>query len=128
MEEVQDFEYANTESINSELVDTITGTPVVDGVQLPCEHMFSRSSVMQWLATHDTCPTCRTAVHVRDLKPICRLAKNLLDDLLVRPDLWCARDGGLRCLSKLSEIETVIFIIAFLNVFKLQSVLSRFSL
>ena len=92
----EEYEY-NTESINSELVDTITGTPVVDGVQLPCEHMFSRSSVMQWLATHDTCPTCRTAVHVRDLKPICRLAKNLLDDLLVRPDLWCARDGGVCC-------------------------------
>ena len=77
------YEYASAGSIDGDLVDAITAQPIVDGVQLPCEHMFSRRSLLQWLATHHACPVCRTPAASSDLKPVFRFFKNKLDELLV---------------------------------------------
>ena len=82
-EEDHAYEYANTDIIEVDLIDAITAQPIVDGVQLPCEHMFSRRSLLQWLATHHACPVCRTRATARDLKPVIRFVKNKLDELLV---------------------------------------------
>ena len=77
------YEYANVDSIEIDLIDAITAQPIVDGVQLPCEHMFSRRSLLQWLATNHVCPVCRSPAAASDLKPVVRFAKNKLDELLV---------------------------------------------
>ena len=82
------YEYVNADSIDSDLIDAITAQPIVDGVQLPaCEHMFSRRSLLQWLATHRACPVCRTQATASDLKPVVRFARNKLDELLVWHEL-----------------------------------------
>ena len=79
------YEYVNADSVDSEFIDAITTQPIVDGVQLPCEHMFSRRSLLQWLATHVACPVCRTPAAPSDLKSVMRFVKNKLDELLVCP-------------------------------------------
>ena len=79
------YEYVNADSLDSEFIDAITVQPIVDGVQLPCEHMFSRRSLLQCLAAHHACPVCRTPAAPSDLKPLFRFAKNKLDELLVCP-------------------------------------------
>ena len=78
------YQYADLDSIDKGLIDTITTLPLVDGVQLPCEHMFSRLGLLQWLATHNSCPTCRTPTWEKDVKHIILFVKDKLDDLLVR--------------------------------------------
>lgn len=79
-------EYTYTEGtiIHNELMDAISKQPIVDGVELPCEHMFSRLVLQQWLATHRSCPVCRTHSTKNDLKPVPRSVRNMLDDLSVR--------------------------------------------
>ena len=79
------FEYVNADTIEVDLIDAITAQPIVDGVQLPCEHMFSRRSLLQCLATHRACPVCRTPAAPSDLKSVMRFVKNKLDELLVCP-------------------------------------------
>ena len=87
------YEYANAGGIDGDLVDAITAQPIVDGVQLPCEHMFSRRSLLQWLAKNHSCPTCRVRVRVRDVKPVVRFAKNKLDEILVRNFCYCFHES-----------------------------------
>jgi len=77
------YDYSNAGIIDSDLIDAITAQPIVDGVQLPCEHMFSRRSLLQCLATHHACPVCRKPAEASDVKPVMRYFKNKLDELLV---------------------------------------------
>ena len=86
-EENHVYEYANADTIDIDLIDAITAQPIVDGVQLSCGHMFSRRSILQWLATHHACPVCRTPAAASDLKLVVRFARNKLDELLVCHDL-----------------------------------------
>ena len=83
------FEYVNADTIEVDVIDAITAQPIVDGVQLPCEHMFSRRSLLQCLATNHACPVCRTPAAPSDSKSIMRIFKNKLDELLVFPQWLC---------------------------------------
>ena len=36
---------------------------------LPCEHAFCRSCISRWLRHNPTCPLCRNAAAIDDLRP-----------------------------------------------------------
>lgn len=79
------YDYVKEANIHRELLDAISQKPIdINGVQLPCEHMFSEKLLRRWILENDSCPICRDPVAVYDFKPLPRAIQNMLDDLRVR--------------------------------------------
>ena len=95
-DQVHQYEYRDLSSISLELRDPINFEMIVDGVQLPCQHMFSRCNVEEWVAEGNGCPTCREPATIGNLQPLSRVISNMLNELKVRV---CSRKFSGVCLN-----------------------------
>lgn len=55
-------------------------------VETPCEHFFCNECINDWLSIEKVCPVDRQPLSTADLKPPCRLLRNLLGRLDIKCD------------------------------------------
>lgn len=63
------------------MIDSISTLPLIDPVQTPCQHLFNRLEITEWLSRTHTCPNCRTPVEPRDLISIRSFAELVTSEL-----------------------------------------------
>lgn len=79
-------------------------------VESPCRHVFCKVCISTWLDEHRNCPTCRTRLISRHLRPFLPLVQNMINRLVMHCDF---KDNG--CVEKvmlelyLSHIENCGF-------------------
>lgn len=80
------FEIARfTEKVDEELICTICGGVLQDAVAAgPCEHVFCKSCITQWLSRQSTCPVDRGGLTTQQLQPVPRIVRNMLARLEIR--------------------------------------------
>eukprot|EP00048_Salpingoeca_helianthica_P021418 m.12164 g.12164 ORF g.12164 m.12164 type:complete len:344 (+) comp5962_c0_seq1:44-1075(+) len=84
------FQYVKEDEMNENLKDPLSLEPLLDAVELPCEHVFSRDTIVPWLAQGHQCPLkCAGNVNESDLRPVGKVFRNLLDSLLVVCPFGC---------------------------------------
>ncbi|KAJ3051389.1 hypothetical protein HK097_007634 [Rhizophlyctis rosea] len=85
MSGIQKYDYVSRDSIPSRLIDPISNLPLVNPVELPCAHIFSKQPLVERLAENAFCPTCRHQCDENDIDSITeRLFILMLEDLTVR--------------------------------------------
>jgi hypothetical protein len=58
------------ESVLDAVTCSVCSHPMSDAHNLPCGHLFCKSCVLTWLASHATCPSCRAPAGVNDARPV----------------------------------------------------------
>ena len=89
------MEYLDEESIDMNLICSICHKPFKDPVSTPCDHTYGRECITHWLTqgVRYSCPTCnKQPLLLKDLTPVSRLLKNILDQFRVRCTL-CDQSG-----------------------------------
>ena len=77
--------FIENERIMNDLVCSICTDVVQDAVQTPCQHVFCRDCIKQWLdGGKRICPVDRQKLTSPDLKPLDRFKKQFLDKLIVK--------------------------------------------
>lgn len=56
-------------AIDDSICDPISMEIMVDAMSLPCGHSFAKTTIEEWLATHNTCPLCNAALTLADIRP-----------------------------------------------------------
>lgn len=81
------MEYIDESGIDMNLICSICHKPLRDPVSTPCDHTFGHDCITHWLtqSVRYSCPTCvKQPLLVKDLTPVSRLLRNILDQLRVR--------------------------------------------
>lgn len=96
--EFEFMEYIDESEIDMELICSICHKPFKDPVSTPCDHTFGQECISYWLtqSVRYSCPSCvKQPLLVKDLTPVSRLLRNMLDRLRVRCTL-CDQSDMLR--------------------------------
>ena len=72
------FDIDRFPDVNHELICCICTGVLEDPIESPCRHVFCSDCIKTWLSTKKTCPSCRSAVRRRDLRPVVLMLKNII--------------------------------------------------
>ena len=79
------YEYVNEDSVDPELICSICHSPLSYPRHTPCDEMFCRQCITNWIETQSaSCPLCRGPLSVDSLTAPTRMVRNMLDRLQVR--------------------------------------------
>ncbi|EDO34728.1 predicted protein, partial [Nematostella vectensis] len=72
--------------VSPELVCCICTGVLEDPVESPCRHVFCSECISKWLQNNSNCPTCRSQVRAKNLKPVLPLVRNIISKLKIHCD------------------------------------------
>lgn len=55
-------------------------------IETPCEHFFCDKCIKEWLSMDKVCPVDRQPLTTADLRPPCRLLRNLIGKFAMKCD------------------------------------------
>ena len=98
--------FIDKDNIVKDIICTICTEVVSDAKQTPCDHLFCKECISEWLKSgKKTCPIDREKLSLNDLKPPNRMTRQLIDRLIVKCRYF---SEGCKLMAKYEDLQQLI--------------------
>ena len=98
--------FLDKDNIVKDIICTICTEVVSDAKQTPCDHMFCKECISEWLKSgKQTCPIDREKLSLNDLKAPSRMTRQLIDSLIVKCKYF---SEGCKLMAKYEDLQQLI--------------------